>query len=98
MHVPVPGRGRRGVRSCTAVVGLPDQLPLRRLRGTDLWYAVLELPDGSRVEYQLEVVRGGHRERINDPLNPRVAHSPVGSSSVCYARGHEMPGVDPARS
>ena len=71
--------------------GLPDHLPLRRLRGTDLWYAVLELPDGSRIEYQLEVVRGGHRERMNDPLNPRVAHSPVGSSSVCYARGHEIP-------
>ena len=52
---------------------------------------VLELPEGSRVEYQLEVVRGGQRERINDPLNPRLAHSPVGSSSVCYAHGHEIP-------
>jgi len=31
------------------------------------------------------------RERINDPLNPRLAHSPVGSSSVCYAHGHEIP-------
>ena len=61
--------------------GLPDHLPLRRLRGTDLWYAVLELPEGSRIEYQLEVVRGDKRERINDPLNPRLAHSPVGSSS-----------------
>ena len=71
--------------------GLPDHLPLRRLRGTDLWYAVLELPEGSRIEYQLEVVRGDKRERINDPLNPRLAHSPVGSSSVCYARGHEVP-------
>ena len=73
------------------IFGLPDHLPLRRLRGTDLWYAVLELPEGSRVEYQLEVARGGHRERINDPLNPRLAHSPVGSSSVCYAHGHEIP-------
>lgn len=71
--------------------GLPDHLPLRRLRGTDLWYAVLELPDGSRIEYQLEIVRGGNRERRNDPLNRRVANSPVGSSSVCYARGHEIP-------
>jgi enterochelin esterase family protein len=52
---------------------------------------VLELPEGSRVEYQLEVVRGGQRERVNDPLNPRLAHSPVGSSSVCYAHGHEIP-------
>jgi enterochelin esterase-like enzyme len=73
------------------IFGLPNHLPLRRLRGTDLWYVVLELPAGSRVEYQLEVARGGQRERINDPLNPRVAHSPVGSSSVCYAYGHEIP-------
>jgi enterochelin esterase-like enzyme len=73
------------------IFGLPDHLPLRRLRGTDLWYVVLELPEGSRAEYQLEVARGGHRERINDPLNPRLAHSPVGSSSVCYAHGHEIP-------
>jgi enterochelin esterase-like enzyme len=73
------------------VFGLPDHLALRRLRGTDLWYVVLELPEGSRVEYQLELVRGGHRERINDPLNPELAHSPVGSSSVCYAHGHQIP-------
>jgi enterochelin esterase-like enzyme len=73
------------------IFGLPDHLPLRRLHGTDLWYAVLELPEGSRVEYQLEVARGGQRQRINDPLNPRLAHSPVGSSSVCYAYGHEIP-------
>ncbi|HET9973459.1 MAG TPA: enterochelin esterase domain-containing protein, partial [Streptosporangiaceae bacterium] len=73
------------------IFGLPDHLRLRRLRGTDLWYAVLELPERSRVEYQLEVVRGGHRERMNDPLNPRLAHSPVGSSSVCYAHGYVVP-------
>jgi enterochelin esterase family protein len=73
------------------IFGLPDHLPLRRLHGTDLWYAVVELPEGSRVEYQLEVARGGQRERINDPLNPHLAHSPVGSSSVCYAYGHEIP-------
>ncbi|MBV9095330.1 MAG: hypothetical protein JO132_15875 [Streptosporangiaceae bacterium] len=73
------------------IVGLPDHLPLRRLHGTDLWYGMLELPEGSRVEYQLEVTRGGHRERINDPLNPRLAHSPMGSSSVCYAQGYVTP-------
>jgi enterochelin esterase-like enzyme len=73
------------------VVGLPDHIPLRRLHRTDLWYAVVELPAGSRVEYQLEVAHGEQRERINDPLNPRVAHSPVGSSSVCYASGYEVP-------
>jgi enterochelin esterase-like enzyme len=73
------------------IFGLPDHLPLRRLHGTDLWYVVLELPEGSRVEYQLEVARGGRRERINDPLNPRLSHSPVGSSSICYAYGHQIP-------
>jgi enterochelin esterase-like enzyme len=73
------------------IVGLPDHMPLRRLRGTDLWYVVLELPEGSRVEYQLEVARGGQRERINDPLNPRLARSPVGDSSVCYAHGYVVP-------
>ena len=73
------------------IFGLPDHLPMRRVRGTDLWYAVLELPSGSRVEYQLEVVRGGDRARFNDPLNPRLARSPVGDSSVCYADGYVVP-------
>ena len=73
------------------VVGLPDPLVMRRLEGTDLWAATTVLPEGSRVEYQLELRRGEHHERFNDPLNPRVAHSPVGSSSVCAAVGYEVP-------
>ena len=73
------------------VVGLPDPIPMRRIRDTDLWYAVVELPAGSRVEYQVRVVRGDHVEQHNDPLNDRVAHSPVGSSSVCHATGYEVP-------
>ena len=72
-------------------VGLPESLALRRIEDTDLWYVVVELPHGSRFEYQLETVHGEHRERGNDPLNPRLAHSPVGSSSVCYASGYEVP-------
>jgi enterochelin esterase-like enzyme len=73
------------------VFGLPGRIPLRRLTGTGLWYVVLELPDGSRVEYQFEVSRNGRHERINDPLNPHLAHSPLGSSSVCFAHGYEVP-------
>jgi enterochelin esterase family protein len=73
------------------VIGLPDRIPLRRLWGTDLWYVVLELPEGSRVEYQIEVRRGDHHERFNDPLNPKVSHSPVGSSSVCFGAGYATP-------
>lgn len=74
------------------VVGLPDPLPMKRLPHTDLWAATTDLPAGSRVEYQLETRRGEAYERFNDPLNPRVAHSPVGSSSVCAATGYEVPG------
>ncbi len=73
------------------IVGLPGRIPLRRLRGTDLWYVVLELPEGSRVNYQLEVRRGEHVECSNDPLNPKVSYSPVGTSSVCFAHGYRTP-------
>ena len=73
------------------VVGLPERLPLRRLHDTDLWYLVLELPEGSRVEYQYEVRHGDSAERINDPLNPKRSHSPVGSSSVCFGPGYITP-------
>ena len=76
---------------CQRIVGLPDRIPLRRLRGTDLWHLALELPDGSRIEYQLEIRRGEHYERFNDPLNPHLSHSPVGSSSVCLGPGYETP-------
>jgi enterochelin esterase family protein len=76
---------------CQRIVGLPDRIPMRRLHSTDLWYAVLELPSGSRVEYQIEIRRGETYERFSDPLNPRFSHSPVGSSSVCFGSGYETP-------
>jgi enterochelin esterase family protein len=40
---------------CQRIVGLPDRIPLHRVHGTDLWYLVLELPEGSRVEYQIDI-------------------------------------------
>lgn len=73
------------------IVGQPQRVPMRRVGETSLWYAIIELPAGSRVEYQLEVRRGEHVETANDPLNPRVAHSPVGSSSVLHAAGYVTP-------
>lgn len=73
------------------ILGLPEHLPMRRMRGTDLWYLVLELPARSRINYQLEVRLGEHVERINDPLNPKLSHSPVGTSSVCFGHGYETP-------
>lgn len=79
------------VRVRHRVVGLPDPLPMRRLSDTDLWAATTDLPTGSRVEYQLEIRRGDHYERFNDPLNPRQAQSPFGPSSVCAASGYDVP-------
>ena len=73
------------------IVGLPEHLPMRRLRDTDLWYLVLDLPEGSRVNYQLEIRRGDQVERTNDPFNEKLSYSPVGTSSVCFGHGYETP-------
>jgi len=73
------------------IVGLPEHLPMRRLGDTDLWYLVLDLPEGSRVNYQLEIRRGDQVERTNDPLNEKLSYSPVGTSSVCFGHGYETP-------
>ncbi len=73
------------------IVNQPQRVAMRRIELTSLWYVVIELPEQSRVEYQLEVRHGDHIEHGNDPLNPYVAHSPVGSSSVCQATGYVTP-------
>jgi hypothetical protein len=70
------------------VVGLPARLPLRRRAGTDLWYLVLDVAEGSRIEYQFEVRNGDHVERRNDPRNPKLAYSPFGATSVCFGPGY----------
>ena len=62
-----------------------------RVEGTDLWYLTLDLPPGSRVEYKLEIVRGGHGEWIEDPLNPNRARDPFGANSVVHGEGYEVP-------
>lgn len=79
------------VRLIHRTVGLPVDLPLTRIEDTDLWFVVVELPEKSRFEYQLEVAVDGNHHRFNDPLNHRLAHSPLGSTSVCYARGYQTP-------
>jgi enterochelin esterase-like enzyme len=73
------------------IVGLPSRLPLRRVTGTTLWYVVLKVPKSSRINYQIEVVRGEHVERFNDPLNPKLSHSPFGAISVCFSFGYADP-------
>lgn len=73
------------------VFGLPSSQALARIEGTDVWHRTLQLPAGSRVEYKLEVVRGGNGEWIQDPLNPNQARDPFGRNSVVHATGYEVP-------
>jgi enterochelin esterase-like enzyme len=64
---------------------------MKRVKDTDLWYVVEEVPPGSRIEYKIEVVRGGDRQWILDPLNPFHARDPFGANSVLQAAGYEAP-------
>jgi enterochelin esterase-like enzyme len=73
------------------ILGLPSRLPMRRIAATTLWYVVLEVPQGSRINYQIEVRRGEHVERVNDPLNSKQSHSPFGAISVCFTFGYLTP-------
>ena len=73
------------------ILGLPSRLPMRRVAATTLWYVVLKVPQRSRINYQIEVRRGKHVERFNDPLNPKLSHSPFGAISVCFTFGYITP-------
>jgi enterochelin esterase-like enzyme len=73
------------------ILGLPSRLPMRRVDATTLWYVVLKVPQRSRINYQIEVKRGEHVERFNDPLNPKLSHSPFGAISVCFTFGYTTP-------
>ena len=72
-------------------VGLPTDLGFTPLPDTELWYLVLRLPGGSRVEYKLQVSEPGGHRMIEDPLNPLRANNPFGANSVCLAAGYETP-------
>ena len=73
------------------VYGLPSAQPLHRLGDTDLWHLFVEIPRGSRIEYKLDIIRGGNGEWITDPLNPLTAEDPFGRNSVCRAHGYLRP-------
>jgi enterochelin esterase-like enzyme len=73
------------------VYGLPSSQQLARIDGTDVWFLTLELPIDSRIEYKLEIVRGGNGEWIEDPLNPNRARDPFGANSVAHGSGYRVP-------
>jgi enterochelin esterase family protein len=71
--------------------GLSSGTPFVRMPGTDVWFLVQELPEGSRVEYKLEIVERGERRLIQDPRNRHLASDPFGANSVVHAAGYEEP-------
>jgi enterochelin esterase-like enzyme len=73
------------------IYGLESSQPFERVWDTDLWFHVHEMPPGSRVEYKLEVIRGGNHEWIRDPFNPHLAHDPFGANSVAQGDGYARP-------
>ncbi|NNF14155.1 MAG: enterochelin esterase [Gemmatimonadetes bacterium] len=73
------------------VYGLPTAVPLVRVPGTDLWYHIIDLPEGSRVEYKFQVTKGQETRLVPDPFNQRLARDPFGANSVCHAAGYEVP-------
>lgn len=70
----------------------PDSLhTLTRLEGTDVWYATVEIPEGSRVEYKLHISSSRGTHWIEDPLNPLKARGAFGTNSVCHGFGYKKP-------
>jgi len=64
---------------------------LEREASTDWWRLRLLVPDRARFEYKFDIVRNGHGEWINDPLNPKLASDPFGGNSVCETWGYAVP-------
>ncbi len=73
------------------IFSLAASQPFQRLPGTDIWHLTMEIPENSRVEYKIQVVRGRHMELIEDPLNPNRARDPFGANSVVYGHGYIVP-------
>ncbi|MBK7876892.1 MAG: enterochelin esterase [Planctomycetes bacterium] len=71
--------------------GLQSAQPLTRIAGTNLWALTIDLPEGSRMEYKLEVEQYGHKRLVQDPLNPHLARDPYGANSVAYGAGYAPP-------
>ncbi|MCB1055617.1 MAG: enterochelin esterase, partial [Acidobacteria bacterium] len=73
------------------IYGLESSQAFSYLPGTDFWYLVQTLPMNSRVEYKIDVIRGGDHHWIRDPLNPHLAYDPFGANSVCHCSGYSRP-------
>jgi enterochelin esterase family protein len=73
------------------IYGLESARDFQRVAETDLWYQIQSIPECSRVEYKIDVIRGDQHHWIRDPLNPYLAHDPFGANSVCHGAGYQVP-------
>jgi len=73
------------------IFGLPSTQPFAHAEGSDFWYLVVEIPENSRFEYKIEVVRDGHGQWMEDPLNAVKTADPFGNNSVCRTAGYVLP-------
>ena len=39
------------------IIGLPSAQPFTRMPGSDIWFLIQEVPEGSRIEYRFVVTR-----------------------------------------
>ena len=68
-----------------------ESFPFTRVPNSNLWLLRLRVPQAARFEYKFDIVRNGHGEWINDPLNPRLATDPFGANSICETWGYATP-------
>ena len=66
-------------------------MPTSRRARSDTAQRLGRVGPGSRIEYKFEVIAGGQRQLLVDPLNPVLAHDPFGANSVCQGAGYERP-------
>jgi enterochelin esterase family protein len=73
------------------IAGFPGPHRFAQINGHNLWWLSVQLPDGARLEYKLEVQNEHHAEWLNDPLNPLTTTNPFGTNSVCRGFGYRVP-------
>ena len=73
------------------IFGLPTSQAFTRIPGSFLWHMSMQLPENSRMEYKLEIVRGHAQQLIHDPLNVVQGHDPFGGNSVVFGAGYQVP-------
>jgi len=73
------------------IMGLESRQEFLRLADTSLHYLPMQVPPKARIEYRVEVDRGGRTHGFTDPLNPNRSDCPYGEKSVVTARGYRLP-------